>query len=107
MSTIIWETIKEYQEILFTKHEGIAKISINRPQVHNAFTPLTINEMIEAMELCRQMTEIGGSYTHWRGRKSLLQWRRPVGTWAWWLCWARHSAKAQCTRLAKTNTFYP
>ncbi len=59
MSSIHWETIKEYKEILFTQNEGIAKISINRPQVHNAFTPLTVSEMIEAMELCRQMTEIG------------------------------------------------
>ncbi len=59
MSSIHWETIKEYKEILFTQHEGIAKISINRPQVHNAFTPLTVSEMIEAMELCRQMTDIG------------------------------------------------
>lgn len=59
MNNIIWETIKSYNEILFTKHEGIAKISINRPKVHNAFTPLTVTEMIEAMEYCRQTPEIG------------------------------------------------
>jgi naphthoate synthase len=70
MSAIQWETIKEYQEILFTKHEGIAKISINRPQVHNAFTPLTVNEMIEAMELCRQMTEIGAIILTGEGGKA-------------------------------------
>lgn len=35
-----WENLKEYQEILFQYYEGIAKISINRPEVHNAFTPL-------------------------------------------------------------------
>lgn len=70
MSAIHWETIKEYQEILFTKHEGIAKISINRPQVHNAFTPLTVNEMIEAMELCRQMTEIGAIILTGEGGKA-------------------------------------
>ncbi len=54
-----WKTIKEYKEILFHKHEGIARISINRPQVHNAFTPLTVNEMMEAMLLCREDNEIG------------------------------------------------
>lgn len=70
MSAIQWETIKEYQEILFTKHEGIAKISINRPQVHNAFTPLTVNEMIEAMELCRQMAEIGAIILTGEGGKA-------------------------------------
>jgi naphthoate synthase len=54
-----WKTIKEYKEILFQEFEGIGKISINRPHVHNAFTPQTVMEMSEAMELCRQMPEIG------------------------------------------------
>src|SRR6478752_7640125 len=54
-----WKVIKEYKEIVFHKFEGIARISINRPDVHNAFTPLTVNEMIEAMLLCREMTDIG------------------------------------------------
>lgn len=49
-----WETIKEYQEILFTLYEGIGKISINRPHKHNAFTPLTVAEMIDAMNICRE-----------------------------------------------------
>jgi naphthoate synthase len=53
-----WKTIKEYQEILFTNYNGIARISINRPQVHNAFTPLTVQEMIDAMNLCRESTDI-------------------------------------------------
>ena len=70
MSTIHWETIKEYKEILFQKHEGIAKISINRPHVHNAFTPLTVNEMIEAMELARQNTEIGAIILTGEGGKA-------------------------------------
>jgi naphthoate synthase len=54
-----WETIKEYQEILFHQYEGIARISINRPQKHNAFTPLTVQEMSDAMELVRQNPDIG------------------------------------------------
>ncbi|MCB2409095.1 1,4-dihydroxy-2-naphthoyl-CoA synthase [Hymenobacter lucidus] len=56
---LTWTPIKEFREILFTYHEGIAKISINRPQVHNAFTPLTVQEMIEAMDICRNRTDIG------------------------------------------------
>ena len=56
---ITWTPIKEFREILFTQHGGIAKISINRPQVHNAFTPLTVQEMIEAMNICRDRTDIG------------------------------------------------
>ncbi len=54
-----WETIKEYEEILFHQHNGIARISINRPQVHNAFTPLTVKEMIDAMNICREREDIG------------------------------------------------
>ena len=56
---IEWTPIKEFQEIIFSQHGGIAKISINRPQVHNAFTPLTVQEMIEAMDICRNRTDIG------------------------------------------------
>ena len=54
-----WKTLKEYEEILFQYYEGIAKISINRPKVHNAFTPKTVQEMSEAMELARQNTDVG------------------------------------------------
>jgi len=58
-SNVPWETIKVYKEILYQYHDGIAKISINRPEVHNAFTPLTVKEMSEAMELSRQDARIG------------------------------------------------
>ncbi|AUD02870.1 1,4-dihydroxy-2-naphthoyl-CoA synthase [Spirosoma pollinicola] len=54
-----WEPIKEYQEILFSYYEGIAKISINRPHKRNAFTPLTVTEMSEAMELAREDERVG------------------------------------------------
>jgi naphthoate synthase len=53
-----WTPVKEFKEILFQKFEGIARISINRPQVHNAFTPLTVKEMIEAMNICREDADI-------------------------------------------------
>lgn len=48
-----WKTIKKYKEITFELFEGIAKISINRPEKHNAFTPRTVKEMIDAMNICR------------------------------------------------------
>lgn len=54
-----WETLKEYQEILYQFYDGIAKISINRPEVHNAFTPLTVQEMSDAMERSRQNPDVG------------------------------------------------
>jgi naphthoate synthase len=53
-----WQPIAEYKEILFHKYDGIARISINRPEVHNAFTPLTVTEMINAMNICREDADI-------------------------------------------------
>ena len=54
-----WKTVKEYEEILFQSCDGIARISINRPRVHNAFTPLTVKEMSEAMTLVREDDSLG------------------------------------------------
>lgn len=54
-----WETVKEYQEILFDRSGAIGRITINRPRVHNAFTPLTVAEMIDAFTACRDDATIG------------------------------------------------
>ena len=53
-----WETIKTYSDILFEFYNGIAKISINRPEVYNAFRPETNMQMLEAMDICRERTDI-------------------------------------------------
>ena len=53
-----WKTIKKYTDIRFDFFEGVAKITINRPQVRNAFRPLTIQEMIEAVDFCKEKTDI-------------------------------------------------
>lgn len=55
----IWTTIKEYTDILFQQYKGIAKITINRPEVYNAFRPLTNTEMLDAMNICRDRQDIG------------------------------------------------
>ena len=52
METRKWETIKEYEDILFEFYNGIAKITINRPRYRNAFTPTTTGEMSNAMAIC-------------------------------------------------------
>lgn len=54
-----WTTIKEYEDILFQQYGGIAKITINRPQVYNAFRPKTNEEMLDAMAICRERADIG------------------------------------------------
>ncbi|MDE5800633.1 MAG: 1,4-dihydroxy-2-naphthoyl-CoA synthase [Paramuribaculum sp.] len=54
-----WTTIKEYEDILFQQLGGIAKITINRPKVYNAFRPQTNKEMLDAMSICRERSDIG------------------------------------------------
>ncbi len=56
---INWEKVGDYTDIFFEKAEGIGKITINRPEVHNAFRPQTLTEMIRAFEICREDPEIG------------------------------------------------
>ena len=54
-----WKTEKEYSDIKFESLDGIAKITINRPKVYNAFRPETVLEMIEAFDICRERQDIG------------------------------------------------
>lgn len=56
---IHWIEKATYQDILYHTYEGIAKITINRPHVHNAFTPQTVDEMSDALRLARDDAEIG------------------------------------------------
>lgn len=57
----IWTPIKStYQDIKCEKTEdGVAKITINRPHVRNAFRPETVMELQEAFEICRNDSSIG------------------------------------------------
>ena len=56
----VWKTIKnDYKDILFERSNKIAKITINRPQKLNAFTPVTVKEMIDAFFICRDDSSIG------------------------------------------------
>ena len=59
MSNLPWETIKEYDEITFKVHEGVARIAFNRPEVRNAFTPKTVDELWEALIACHESQDIG------------------------------------------------
>ncbi|WP_371377443.1 1,4-dihydroxy-2-naphthoyl-CoA synthase [Thalassotalea aquiviva] len=57
---IQWQDVgNEYTDIRYHKADGIAKITINRPQVRNAFRPLTVKEMIDALNDARYDESIG------------------------------------------------
>src|SRR5690625_2225833 len=57
--TVQWEKVRDYKEIIYEKYNGIAKVTMNRPEKHNAFTPLTVNEMIDAFTDARDDSSIG------------------------------------------------
>ena len=59
MTSVEWEKVKDYSEIIFERAGQIAKITMNRPEKHNAFTPVTVAEMIEAFTICRDDSTIG------------------------------------------------
>ena len=59
MSIINWTKAREFEDIEYDKAEGIAKITINRPDVRNAFRPLTIKEIQLAFGDAREDPNIG------------------------------------------------
>ncbi len=59
MDQISWQDAGTYTDIKYQKWQGIAKIIINRPQVRNAFRPLTIKEMSQAFNDARDDSDIG------------------------------------------------
>ena len=60
MNNNYWKSCGSYTDINFEKsNEGIAKITINRPEVRNAFRPLTVREMRAALNDSREDTKIG------------------------------------------------
>ena len=61
--TIEWEAIKEFKDIKYESGlndgEGIAIITINRPEVRNAFRPLIVFEIKESLKLAREDQDVG------------------------------------------------
>lgn len=59
MTDIAFKRGKDYQEIVYETADGIAKITINRPERRNAFTPLTNVELFDAFSAARDDAEVG------------------------------------------------
>ncbi|MCQ2559665.1 MAG: 1,4-dihydroxy-2-naphthoyl-CoA synthase [Clostridia bacterium] len=60
MSELAWKILdRNYQDVIYATCQGIAKITINRPEVRNAFRPRTIMELIDAFTLAREDSQIG------------------------------------------------
>src|SRR4051812_16256429 len=55
-----WIKIRDFEDIRLERtDDGVAKVTINRPQVRNAFRPETVKELIEAFDICRDESSIG------------------------------------------------
>jgi naphthoate synthase len=54
-----WETLRTYEDIKYEFYNGIGKITINRPEVRNAFRPKTVMELIDAFSRARDDSNIG------------------------------------------------
>ena len=57
--TTLWQSAKTYSDILYDTAEGIAKITINRPERRNAFRPETIKQLIDAFHHAHHDNSIG------------------------------------------------
>lgn len=57
----MWNSAADFEDIRYEKtgDGAIAKITINRPEVRNAFRPLTVNELLQAFELAHQDKQVG------------------------------------------------
>jgi naphthoate synthase len=54
-----WQPAGDYSDIRYDKAEGIAKITINRPEVRNAFRPQTLFELSDAFDRARDDSDVG------------------------------------------------
>ncbi len=70
MENIVWERNGDYTDILYHKSEGIAKITINRERVLNAFRPQTVTEMSSALNNARDDQTIGVIILTGAGKKA-------------------------------------
>ncbi|HEY9863037.1 MAG TPA: 1,4-dihydroxy-2-naphthoyl-CoA synthase [Candidatus Obscuribacterales bacterium] len=57
--SVAWQIAKTYEDILYHKADGIAKITINRPEKRNAFRPKTVFELYDAFCDAREDINIG------------------------------------------------
>jgi naphthoate synthase len=56
---IAWQPAGKFEDILYDKAEGIARLTINRPEVRNAFRPTTLHELARALNDAREDPAVG------------------------------------------------
>src|SRR2546430_14721686 len=59
MSQPQWKEARRFEDLRYEKWQGIAKVTINRPEVRNAFRPQTLFELSAAFEDAREDPDVG------------------------------------------------
>ncbi len=95
--TVEWIAVRKYEDILYETYNGIAKITINRPQVHNAFTPKTVLELIDAFAYARDDKNVGVIVLTGAGEKAFCSGGDQKCTRTWRLCWRRQYSTLKCS----------
>jgi 1,4-dihydroxy-2-naphthoyl-CoA synthase len=107
-----WNTVREFEDIIYEKCDGIAKVTINRPHRRNAFTPDTVTELIEAFTDAREDTSIGvvlltgfnpqtdGKFAFCAGGDQKIRGHKQGG-----YIGKDGRATSECARVAKVNSF--
>src|ERR1043165_5145443 len=66
-----WKSIHQFEDIKYERTgDGIAKITINRPKVRNAFRPLTVEELKTAFDMARDAADVGVVILTGEGREA-------------------------------------
>ena len=58
-NVLAWQASGDYTDVRYETLDGIAKITIDRPEVRNAFRPLTVKELIRAFDVARDDPTVG------------------------------------------------
>ena len=68
---------QDFADIRYETGDGIAKITINRPEVRNAFRPTTVSELLGGVRAARDDPRHRRDHSHRRGGEGLLLRGRP------------------------------
>ena len=60
-----WKLSGDFEDILYHKGEGVAKVTINRPIKETLFAPKTVSEMYEAFLDAREDPKGWSDFTYW------------------------------------------
>ena len=89
---------------MFEIYNGVAKITINRPEVYNAFRPETNIQMLQAIEICRERDDIDIVLFTGTGDKAFCSGGDQNVKGIGWIYWRRWRTEVECSRFAQKDS---